>query len=147
MGTLYSMREAPWQDVLGCMINDLDLRTDLSGDPSFRDLVAHVTVTSLEAMENGFVPFGKVVEALSLPRTASHKPVFQAMLNFTDRGESIPGRMAAQELDLEGSNGMTKFDIYLELGWEGDTLTGHIEYRTDLFEAATVDRFATHYQV
>ena len=146
VGTLFSMREAPWQDVVGCMINDLALRTDLSGEPSFKELVGRVTKTSLEAFDNGHVPFGKVVEALKLPRTASHKPVFQAMLNFKDRSDKLPGRLAAQDLDLEGSNGMTKFDMYLELAWEGDTIVGHTEYRTDLFDPATMERFAKHLQ-
>jgi acyl-CoA synthetase (AMP-forming)/AMP-acid ligase II/acyl carrier protein len=135
------------QKIIGFFINTLVLRTDLSGNPTFRELMKRVKQVVLEAYDHQDVPFEKLVEELQPKRNLSYNPLFQVMFIF--QNTSIPSikqpelTWEPQEID----NGTSKFDLKLNL-WE--TLAGFqgsFEYKTDLFESKTISRLASSFEV
>jgi amino acid adenylation domain-containing protein len=127
------------EHLIGFFANTLVLRDDLSGAPTFRQLIARVRDTALEAYGHQDLPFEKVVEAARPPRDPSRNPVFQ--VNFR-LGAQAPG------LDLEGVEaealavdpGISRFDLAIDLTATDDGLRGHLEYDTALFSPATAAR-------
>jgi amino acid adenylation domain-containing protein len=147
------------EGMIGMVINTVALRADLSGNPTFRELLARTRRTTLEAYDHQDVPFDSVVEALQPARDLSHNPIFQVMLGFHDsplKPLDLPGLEV--ELLEALSNGSSKFDLNLTVipraeqrpgppsarMLEGITLIW--EYNTDLFDAATVDRMIVHFR-
>ncbi|QFZ21617.1 non-ribosomal peptide synthetase [Saccharothrix syringae] len=126
-------------DAVGFFINTLVLRTDTSGDPSFRELLERVRETDLAAYANQDVPFERVVEELNPARSLSRHPLFQVTLVLQNTGggdaAALPG------LDVETASTWTataKFDLALALSEHGDDgLTANLEYAADLFDEAT----------
>jgi len=132
------------EGLIGFFVNTLALRVDLAGEPTFRELLGRVRETSLGAFANPDLPFEQVVDAVNPERDLSRHPIFQTVFNFvhaTDRTIALPGLTLEA---AEGFNGTAKFDLVLELTDRDDGLSGKIEYSTDLFDAATVDRLAGH---
>ncbi|HEU4326187.1 MAG TPA: amino acid adenylation domain-containing protein [Roseiflexaceae bacterium] len=132
------------EGLLGCCINTLALRTALGGAPSFRELLARVRETTLAAYAHQDIPFEKLVEELQPERDLGHAPVFQVMFTLQHQavtGLSLPGlELCLEEID----NRTAKFDLTLIMA-EGATLGGTLEYNTDLFEAATIERMLGHF--
>ncbi|HEY0019308.1 MAG TPA: amino acid adenylation domain-containing protein, partial [Longimicrobium sp.] len=135
------------EGLIGFFVNTLPLRTDLSGDPTFRQLVRRVRETTLGAFARQDLPFDKLVDELSTGRTLGHNPVFQAFMalqNTPGGALSIPGLTSRF---FESPSGTAKFDVSL-LVWESEgAVTGWLEYATDLFDAATARRMADHLAV
>ncbi|HEX6912064.1 MAG TPA: amino acid adenylation domain-containing protein, partial [Longimicrobium sp.] len=131
---------AETEGLIGFFVNTMALRTDLSGDPTFRELVARVRETTLEAYAHQDLPFERVVEALQPERTLSHNPLFQvafALQNVAMEPADLPGlSLALEPVD----SGTSKFDLFLEMTERAGRLRGRLEYATDLWEPATVDR-------
>ncbi|MFI5525189.1 amino acid adenylation domain-containing protein [Streptomyces platensis] len=136
-------------DLVGFFANTLVLRTDLSGDPTFRELLARVRETDLAAFENQDLPFERLMEILDPPRSLARHPLFQVMLAFdATAGVSfdMPG-LQVSELEVPGRDS-AKFDLNCEFrelyGTDGRPagITGVIEYATDLFDHATAEAFA-----
>ncbi|MGC5568956.1 condensation domain-containing protein, partial [Streptomyces sp. FR-108] len=125
---------AETEDLIGFLVNTLVLRTDLSGDPSFRDVLGRVRETALGAYAHQDVPFEQLVEALVTERDRSRSPLFQVLFSYVaERGAYVnPGDLPV------------KFDLAVKLGDSGDGLAGEIEYSTALFDAVTVERLAEH---
>ncbi len=126
----------------------LVLRTDLSGDPGFSELLRRARETALGAYTHGDIPFEKLVEELLPERDLSRTPLFQVMLSFQNTPMPelrLPGVTAEP---VPASSGVARFDLTLALepGADGE-LTGTFEYATDLFDAATVERMARHFEV
>ncbi|HEX6291359.1 MAG TPA: amino acid adenylation domain-containing protein, partial [Herpetosiphonaceae bacterium] len=134
------------QGLIGFFANMLVLRSDLSGNPTFRDLLRQVREVSLEAHAHQDLPFEKLVEVLQPERDLSHNPLFQVAFAL----ESAPisnTRMAGLTLtQLETDSGTSRFDLTLFVTDEGDKLSGAVEYNTDLFAPATIARLLGHYQ-
>nr|AGS49395.1 long-chain-fatty-acid--CoA ligase [uncultured bacterium esnapd4]QEO74981.1 omn6 [uncultured bacterium] len=137
------------ENLIGFFVNSLVLRNDLTGDPSFRELLARVREADLAAFAHQDVPFERLVDALAPERSMSRHPLFQVMLNVdgADRRTAmeavrrLPGLdVSRHELDL----GTAKFDLTFNV--RADDLDGELVYSTDLFEHATaqsiVDLFA-----
>ncbi|HEX7239909.1 MAG TPA: amino acid adenylation domain-containing protein, partial [Longimicrobiaceae bacterium] len=135
------------EPLIGFFVNTLVLRTDVSGEPTFRGLLARVRETTLGAFGHQEVPFEKLVEELAPERSLSHTPLFQAV--FTLRSES-PGEPRLGELraELFGDGGGTtaKFDLTLGMEEGEEGLGGALEYRTDLWDGATIERMAGHFR-
>jgi amino acid adenylation domain-containing protein len=135
------------ESLLGCFVNTLTLRADLSGNPSFRELLRRVREVSLEAYAHQDVPFEQVVDALQPERDLSHHPLFQVLFTLQNTSSSdvaLPGlTLHPVELEIESA----KFDLSLFLAESDEGLTGGIEYSTDLFEAATIARMAGHLEM
>jgi amino acid adenylation domain-containing protein len=149
MGIPIGNRDRPeLQQLIGFLIDTHVLRTDLSGDPTFRELLARVQQGVVGVYSHRAVPFDQVVAALQPERNPSYPPVFQVMLNWRDR-EAQPRFIGLPGLTLEPlpAQCMTsKFDLELVLTDEGDGdgINLEMEYNTDLFEASTVARLAEH---
>ncbi|MER6051817.1 amino acid adenylation domain-containing protein [Streptomyces sp. NPDC001793] len=133
------------QDLIGCFFNALVIRTDLSGDPSFDELLARVRATTLAAQAHQDLPFERLVEALNPPRDPGHTPLFQTLFVYqTEPGAGLDmDGVGIEPLTLPGA--VAKYDLTLDLLDGADGITGRIEYRTDLFDAETVRRLAGHY--
>ncbi|MGZ5620188.1 MAG: non-ribosomal peptide synthetase [Methylobacter sp.] len=134
-------------DSIGFFINTLVLRTDLSGNPTFRELLMRVREVTLGAYANQNMPFERLVEALHLQRDLSRNPLFQIMFVFQNNLDDKPelNEMAPQSLEV--NTGTTQFDLILELSEFPDSLIGRVGYATDLFEAATISRLIGHFQI
>ncbi|MFL5383051.1 MAG: amino acid adenylation domain-containing protein, partial [Longimicrobiaceae bacterium] len=137
--------QADVEPLIGFFANTLALRGDLGGAPGFRELLARVRESALGAFAHQDLPFEKLVEELQPERSLSHSPVFQVMFAL----QNVPGggpRLAGLELEPLGREGATaKFDLSLTLVQdEGETFAA-AEYATDLFDAATIERFVGHF--
>ncbi|MGW7331383.1 amino acid adenylation domain-containing protein, partial [Streptomyces sp. NPDC054840] len=133
------------EPLVGFFVNTLVLRTDLSGDPAFGELLGRVRRTALAAYEHQDVPFDRLVEELRPERDLSRNPLFDVLFQLH------PEQLAALPLDgvevesLDTSNGTAKFDLSLAMTEHPGGLTGTVQYATDLFDRATVERFGAHY--
>ena len=139
--------EVGLEGLIGLFVNTLALRTDVSGDPSFRALVGRVREGSLEAYAHQEVPFEKVVEAVQPVRDLSRQPLFQAafaLRNMPLEEMELPGLRLEQ---LESELGTAKFDLSLSMEETAEGLRGTLEYATDLFEGSTIERMAAQFEV
>ncbi len=133
-------------NLIGFFVNTLVLRTDLSGTPSFVQLLSRVRDVCLNAYEHQDLPFEKLVAELQLQRDLSRNPLFQVMLVLQPRqlqAMQLPG-LTISSLPL--SNETAKFDLTLSLVENSEGLTGTLEYNTDLFNAETITRLIGHFQ-
>jgi amino acid adenylation domain-containing protein len=148
VGTPIAGRVRPeLEGLIGFFINTLALRTDLSGDPSFRDLLARVRETTLDAYAHQDVPFEKLVEELAPERSLSRTPLFQVMFALQN-APAAEARLGDVRVRLVWSDpGQAHFDLIVGLEESGDELRGGIRYAADLFDAATVERMAGHFRV
>ncbi|MFE8005279.1 amino acid adenylation domain-containing protein [Streptomyces sp. NPDC057418] len=141
-------------DLVGFFVNTVVLRTDLSGDPTFRELLDRVKEFDIAALSHGDLPFERIVEALNPERSGDHHPLFQTMLvlqNQERAGLELPGVTVH---DRSRHTGISKFDLTFSLTertertgpteataptGSGDPagIGGYLEYATDLFDAAT----------
>ncbi|HVG07975.1 MAG TPA: amino acid adenylation domain-containing protein, partial [Thermoanaerobaculia bacterium] len=136
--------------LIGFFVNTLVLRGDLTGAPSFRELLGRVRETALAAWLHQDVPFEKLVETLAPERNLSYSPMFQVMLVLQNAPmERLEIRDLLVEPTTEPSTAAlatAKFDLTLSLEEHDGQLAGTIEYATDLFDAATIDRLILHYE-
>ncbi len=133
------------EELIGFFINTLVLRTDLSGDPSFPELVARVREVALGAYEHQDVPFEKLVEELQPERLTSHSPLYQVMFELQNAplgGLDLPG--VSLEL-VAAENATAKFDLTMNLTETGELIAGGLGYNTDLFEAETMACMVSHF--
>ncbi len=138
-------RQVVTENLIGCFINTVVVRADLSGDATFAELLRKVRKTALEAYGNQDVPFEKVVEEIR-PRRGNHAPLFQVMMNFRNvpRRTRTAGRLA---VDVEaGPIRIALVDLSMELFDEGNGLTSRFVYNADLFDASTVRRLALDFR-
>jgi amino acid adenylation domain-containing protein len=133
------------EELIGFFVNSLVLRTDLGGDPDFREVLRRVRHVTLGAYEHQEVPFEKLVAELSPERSLSHSPLFQVM--FSLENVEGGGGDAAQELSVSGVGAelaSTKYDLSLGVVASPGGLWGGLTYRTDLFEPDTIKRMVRH---
>lgn len=116
------------------------LRTDMSDDPTFQQLLRRVSDGIREAYKHQNVPWERLVEAVQPDRDASRHPVFQAQFSF----ENFP-LPAELDAELAGDTLSLKIDLHLHLVNRGDGLAAQFTYATDLFDAATIVRMAGHF--
>jgi amino acid adenylation domain-containing protein len=129
--------------LLGVFINSITLRCDVSGNPTFRELVGRVRQETLHVMANQDVPFDYLVQRLRPERLPGQNPFFQVMLSYWDI-EPLAEGWEPTLLDISGD--AAKFDFYIEMDDQPEGCVCHCEYSTDLFEATTVARMMTHWQ-
>jgi amino acid adenylation domain-containing protein len=147
VGTLIANRHrAEFEALIGFFVNILVLRTNLSGDMSFRTLLARVREITLSAYEHQDLPYEKLLEELRPPRDLSRNPLFQVLFVFHNMAGHTPELPGLIVKPLEIDPGTARFDLTLEF-WETlEGLRGRFEYSTELFEAATIARMAGHLQ-
>lgn len=130
------------EKLIGFFVNQLVLRTDLSNDPTFQELLQRVQNVTLEAYDNQDVPFDKVVETLRPDRGRSRTPLFQAKLvlqNAPIEPLALPG-VELRQLHLDQGTQTAKFDLLLTFVEINGELSVALEYSTDLFDAATIEQ-------
>ncbi|WP_347272348.1 amino acid adenylation domain-containing protein, partial [Leptolyngbya sp. FACHB-36] len=144
------------EDLIGFFVNSLVLRTDLSGNPSFLELLSRVRDVALGAYAHQDLPFEKLVEDLDPERNLSRNPLFQvgfALQNAPMQPLELPD-LTLQPMSFDP--GTTRFDLEVHL-WERshgltrvwqshDGLSGFVSYSTDLFDRATVARLIGQFQ-
>jgi amino acid adenylation domain-containing protein len=129
-----------WEDVTGFFANLLVLRMELDDAPCFRELVRRVEQTKLEGFEHQDVPFDLVVKAVRPQRSLGQNPLFQVLFLFLqgDAGQvSLPG-VAFRDVLVPGAT--SKFELSLHVEDLGDEIRGLVEYKTALFQPATIRR-------
>jgi amino acid adenylation domain-containing protein len=132
------------EPLIGFFVNELVLRTDISGPLSFSQAVARVRQTVLDAYAHQEVPFELVVERLAPERDPGRSPLFQVlfvMQNVPSETLAIPG-LTLQPASLDAI--ASKFDLTFNVRHEGEALTGTLVYDSDLFDADTIRRLADH---
>jgi amino acid adenylation domain-containing protein len=132
------------ENLIGFFVNMLALRTDQSGDPSFREALRRTMDTLMDSWDHQEAPFERVVERLGRRRDASRNPVFQVSLDLLG-GDlvdfRIPG-LVAEFLDVDP--GVSRFDMAINAYEETDGITFRVEYATGLFDAGRVAAMFQH---
>ncbi|MEN2470509.1 amino acid adenylation domain-containing protein [Burkholderia sp. GS2Y] len=139
-------RSSMTEPLIGFFANMLALRVDLSGNPTFGELLARVKRVALDGYSRQEIPFEQVVDSLKLERNLSRTPVFQAVFAYEkaqSQALSFPG-LVATPVSVETHT--AKFDLTLHIQDADDGLAGSLEYNLDLFDAATIDRMAEHFR-
>ena len=130
-------------DLVGCFVNTVVVRTDVSGDPDFGALLDRVRTEVLAALEHQDVPFERVVDAVAPVRSAARHPLFQVMLSLQNNAAGtveLPG-LHVDMLD-HGRYGTVPFDLLFDLTESAGGLDGTLVYARDLFDHATAERLA-----
>ncbi len=133
------------EGLIGAFINTLVLRTDLSGNPTFKELLRRVRKMALEAQAHADVPFEYIVQELHPERDLNQHPFFQALLSLDMPASGLPSGWTITYTDTD--TGTSKFDLSIIIEDQPDGLTGRFEYRTALFDAATIQRMIGHWQM
>ena len=137
---------AATESLIGFFVNTLALRTDLSGDPSFSELLHRVRETALSAYAHQDVPFEMLVEELRPIRDMSRNPFFQVMLVLQNADATAIEPQGLKLEPIKVDSGVARFDLLLHLTDAGQALGGALEYNTDLFDAATISRLVSHFE-
>lgn len=135
------------EPLIGFFVNTLVLRTDLHGDPDFTSLLKRVRQMTLDAYAHQDVPFEKLVDDLQPARSLSYHPLFQvsfALQNAPREDFELPGLITSP---FAWENTTTLFDLSVIFKETEQGLIGAWEYATDLFETATIERMAAHFEV
>jgi len=135
------------EGLIGFFVNTLVLHTDIAGNPSFKEILKQVREETQGAYDHQDLPFEKVVEELRPERDLSRNPLFQVMFVFQNVPRTpleLPGVKLTQ---LEVDPGTAMFELSLYMWEDTDGLCGFIEFNTDLFDTATIDRLAGHFQI
>jgi amino acid adenylation domain-containing protein len=134
------------EGLIGSFVNMLALRSDVSGNPTARELLQRVREVCLDAYTHQDLPFERLVEALQPDRDLSRHPLFQvtiALHNAPKQNLALSG-LTIQPVTLD--KGTVRFDLEFHFWEEPDHLKLLIEYNTDLFDAATITRMADHFE-
>ncbi|HKR12151.1 MAG TPA: condensation domain-containing protein, partial [Pyrinomonadaceae bacterium] len=133
------------ENLIGFFINQLVLRTDLSGNPSFAELLERVRETTFGAYAHQDTPFDRLVEALKVERSLEYSPLFQVKFVYQN-APMPPLELADLKVEVLGiESGTTKVDLQLTLWEEKDGLKGWLEYNAHLFEATTIARLNSQF--
>ncbi|HEX3128845.1 MAG TPA: amino acid adenylation domain-containing protein [Thermoanaerobaculia bacterium] len=133
------------EGLIGFFVNTLVLRGRLA-DAGFQEILGRVRTSALGAFAHQDLPFERLVEELRVERSLAHSPLVQvtfALQNLPSGAVELPGLLLAPA-DAQGST--AKFDLTLSLSETGGTLTGGVEYASDLFDRATIVRLLGHFE-
>jgi amino acid adenylation domain-containing protein len=135
------------EGLIGFFVNTLTLRTDLSGNPTFRELVRRVRAVTLEAYAHQDMPFEQLVEQMQPERTMSRNPLFQIMFQMENTPKEdlpLPGLLLSP---VEVERVTTQFDLSFDVMENDDGLVVVAEYSTDLFNKATISSMLRRWQI
>ncbi len=144
--TIANRHSRELESLIGYFLNTLVMRTDLSGNPTFRELLQRVQNVAWEAYNHQNLPFDQLVAKLQPTRDLSHTPLFQVMFvleNAPKQEVQLSGiTLSFLEIPLASAN----FDLSLAMRETEQGLLAKFEYNTDLFDADTITRMAGHFQ-
>jgi amino acid adenylation domain-containing protein/thioester reductase-like protein len=131
------------ESLFGFFVNLIVLRTDLSGDPTFREVIRRVREVTLDAYAHQDVPFEMLVEELRVPRTRSHNPIFQVVFVLEPPLSTVDLGWTLSQHDVD--TGTSKFDLTLTVDERPDRALARFEYDAALFDGPTIDRMIGHF--
>ncbi len=148
VGLTVSNRERPeTTGMLGYLLNMVALRTLLSDEISFSELLGRVREAAVGAFAHQDMPLGLLIRELKPPPDRSRSPIFQVSYIYLDFPElTSVSDLGLSVTQLPADNGSSRFDMTLALSEKGGGLETMIEYNTDLFKASTIRRMLTHLQ-
>ena len=132
--------------LIGFFVNTLALRIDLSGDPSFRELLGHVHDVACEAFTNQDMPFEKLVQQLRPQRFLGRSPLFHVMFVLQNAPRSRLDLKDLETRKLTAHNGTTKFDLTISLVDAPEGIRGHMVYSTEVFDSASIRRICSQFE-
>jgi amino acid adenylation domain-containing protein len=145
VGSVTPDRHLSQARVVGPLADPTIVRAELSGNPSFRQLLQHVRRMSTQGRAHNSVPFARLLKQLQVERSLSHAPIFQVLVNLK------PPRGATRQLEglsidpFEFDPGIASFDLTVHVVDGGERLECQFEYNSDLFDCATISRKAAHF--
>ncbi len=134
------------EGLIGFFVNTLALRTDLGGDPTFRELLGRVRETALGAYAHQEMPFERLVEELQPERDLGRTPLYQVMFIFQNTPVELLTLPQLSFEPVDVYSGTVKVDLVLNMQETADGLSANIEYSAELFEAGTVERMVEHFE-
>jgi non-ribosomal peptide synthetase component F len=134
------------EGLIGFFVNQLVLRTDLAGNPSFFEVLHRVRKVSLEAYAHQDLPFERLIEELNPPRDLSRTPLFQVKFLLQNVPVQEPTLANLVVKPVEIYRGTPEFDLILNMSESDHKLFGRLGYRTDLFNAESMTRFLCHFE-
>ncbi|WP_415835650.1 amino acid adenylation domain-containing protein, partial [Corallococcus soli] len=138
---------ADTEGLIGFFVNQLVMRGDLSGDPTFRELLGRTRQVALGAYAHQDVPFEELVRVLNPERSLAHAPLFQVKLALQNT-PAVELKLPGLDLrGMEGNTGVAKLDLTLSINETPEGLACICDYSTDLYEADTLARMLEHLQV
>ena len=133
------------EKIIGCFVNMLALRADLSGNPTFLELLSRVREMTLDAFAHQNLPFEKIVEELQPDRIHGDTPIFQTVFAFQNT-ERVGLELEGLKLQLlEIDSGTAKFGLELRMEDTGRALVGDLIYSTGMFDETTIRRMGVHF--
>ncbi len=129
------------QNLIGFFVNSLVLRTDISGNPAFRELLARVRQLAIDAYAHQELPFEKLVEELNQERDLSRNPLFQVSFQLFNVQPSSDDLLSVFTVEA----GVASFDLRFDLLLGPNGLNGFFEYSTDLFDAETITHLSKQF--
>ncbi len=148
VGTAIANRNQPeLENVIGFFVNTLPLRTNLAGDPSFGEIISRAKETALGAYAHQDMPFEKLVEELRPERSLSHSPLVQVFFALQNAPVEALQLRGLRLKPVPSGIKTVKGDMYLSMIETPEGLEGRLEYSTDLFDRATVERMLGHFRV
>ncbi|AVH67262.1 non-ribosomal peptide synthetase [Nostoc sp. 'Peltigera membranacea cyanobiont' N6] len=134
------------EGMLGLFVNTLVLRNNLSGNPSFRELLHRVREVTLNAYAHQDLPFEKLVEELQPERDLSRNPLYEVMFVLQNTPMSVQEVSGLTLRTLQFDSGTAQLDIFVSMSESQQGLTGFLEYNTDIFDSVTITRFISNFQ-
>ncbi len=145
IGTPVATRTPPEvEPLIGNFLNMAALRCDLSGNPTFVELLRRSRETTLDAFSNNDLPFEALMKHLKFERDPSRNPIFQVVLQVLPTTAPRIGNLEISNFHFDLK--FAQFDLSLQLYEEGGGYSGRFEYCSDLFEARTIQRLCGHYR-
>lgn len=138
-------RRPELEDVVGCFLDNLPIRTRVSAGTSFADYLHVVSQASSEAMDAADVPFTRIVEAVNPRRSEDRHPIFQAFFSFAENVKPSVDGWTLREIDTAAES--ARFDVHLHVTDKGDGIVGRLLYNLDLFNADRIERMVRHFKV
>lgn len=136
------------EPLIGFFVNTIALRSNLSGNPDFLSLLQQVKATLLEAYQYQDAPFEKVVEAVVSDRDMSRTPLFQVMFILQNLPEVPHLQLDDVQVTMQPvTNSTSKFDLTVDVTTTDTGLRFRVEYCSDLYEEATIERMIAHYLI
>ncbi|AKK73889.1 hypothetical protein OK18_15880 [Chryseobacterium gallinarum] len=146
-GAISGRLQQEFEPLIGFFVNTLALRTDLSGDPDFREALQRVKGTLLEAYDHQEVPFERIVKKVVAERDISQNPLFQVVFVLQNAPDAEMNTL--DEVSLEKMNYQyrtSQFDLHFSVHETPDGLLANVAYCNDLFNSSTIERLLGHFE-
>ncbi|WP_441249545.1 amino acid adenylation domain-containing protein [Kitasatospora sp. McL0602] len=145
VGTVTLGRPRPeLENLIGFFINTVVLRSQVEESLSFTELLGRVRTGLLDAFAHDDVPFQRLVDTLRLDRDASRPPLVQVMVNLQNMADTLPAFHGLDVTEIQPPVDVAKLDLTFDFYEDASSLVCYLEYSTDLFDRATVERLGGH---